>query len=118
MHMHRMAFGAISLGIINTYGFLLSTLILPVSSALLVTSLLVIALVTYIELNKRRVLLTTCVKESYLMFGSLILSQVYYTIMAFSELIYLNTVEQHIQDRELRFDPFTAGLTSLPIHEV
>ena len=118
MHMHSMSFGAISLAIINAYGFLLSIIIQPVSSALLVTSLLVIALVTYIEFNKRRVLLTTCLKESYLMFASAILFQVYYTIMAFSELIYLNTVEQHVQDRELRFGPFTAGLTSLPIHEV
>ena len=116
--MYSMSFGAISLGFINIYGFLLSTIIQPVSSALLITSLLVIVLVSYIELNKRRVLLTTCVKESFLMFGLVILFQLYYIIIALTELIFLNTVEHHVQIRELRLDPFTAGLTSLPIHRV
>ena len=50
-------------------------------------------------------------KRIILMFGLTILFQLYYTIIAPTELIF-NTVEHHIQIRELRPDPFTAGLTS------
>ena len=82
--MYSMLFGAASLIITNAYGFLLSVIIQPVSPALLVTSLILISLVTYIELNKKRVLLTTCVKESFLLFGMVIVCQVYFTIMAFT----------------------------------
>ena len=116
MRKYSMLVGAVLLATVNVYGFLISVIIQPVTSAVLITSIIVALTVTYIELNKKRVLLRTCIKESFGMFAIIILLQLYYTIMAFTELIYLNSYEHHVVNQDLRLNPFTVGLTSLPIH--
>ena len=118
MRKYTMLVGAILLIAINTYGLLISMIVQPVTPAILITSLLVIILSSYIEMNKKRVLLRTRVKESFLMFGLLILFQVYFVILSFTELIYLDSVEHHTANPDVNLKHFTAGLNTLPIHRV
>ena len=51
-----MLVGAMLLICCNFYGIVVSTAISPVTSAMLATSLIVIPILAYIELNKRRIL--------------------------------------------------------------
>lgn len=113
-----MLVGAILLVTVNFYGFLISVIIQPITPAVTITSIIGTLTIAYIELNKKRVLLRTCIKESFIMFAAIILWQLYYTIMAFTELIYLNSIEHHLANSDLRLNPFTVGLTSMPIHQV
>jgi CHASE2 domain-containing sensor protein len=56
MKKYSMLAGAIGIMAVNLYGIIISTMFSPVTPAMLTTSILVILIVTYIELNKRRVL--------------------------------------------------------------
>ena len=84
MRKYTMFVAAVLLSTVNIYGLLASLIVQPVTPAVIVSSLLVITLILYVELNKKRVLLRTCVKESFFMFASIILGQLYFTIMAFT----------------------------------
>ena len=56
MRKYSMLVGAMLLICCNFYGIVVSTAISPVTSAMLATSLIVIPILAYIELNKRRIL--------------------------------------------------------------
>jgi len=116
MRTNSMLVGAIILWTANAYGIFISTFFQPVSVVLLLVSLFVILSLSYIELNKRRVLVDSCRRESFMLFIIIIIFQVYFTITSFTVLIYLNSVEQHQDNPNLRLDPLIAGLKTLPIH--
>ena len=62
MRKYTMFGGAALLTIVNFYGLLASLIVQPVTPAVIVSSLVVIILTLYVELNKKRVLLRTCIK--------------------------------------------------------
>lgn len=56
MKKNSMFLGACCLTMVNLYGLIISVVIDPITPSILTTSIIIMATMAYIELNKRRVL--------------------------------------------------------------
>lgn len=114
MKKHSMLLGAMALILSNVYGLVISTFFRPITPAILASSIFTIMLLLYVELNKRRLLIDARRRETHTLFVMLILTEMYFTFMAITTLIYLNQYQQH-GSSSLDMNSFIVGLHSLPI---
>lgn len=67
MKKYSMLYGGLLIILVNIYGLCITFIFRPIAPAVLASSLIVILAILYIELNKRRVLLDCCKRQSYAM---------------------------------------------------
>jgi hypothetical protein len=115
MRKYSMLIGGLLLITSSIYGIFVSTFFHPLAPAVLASSLIVVLLVTYIELNKRRVLVDGRTRESFTLFIMAICCQIYFAIMAFTLLVYLNEKQKGDANPRLRLTGFIVGSDNLSI---
>ncbi len=115
MKKHSMLVAGTLIIAISIFGIVISTLIQPITPAMLTTSIFTLLLIVYIEICKRRILVESYVRESYLLFFLLIVTELYFTIIAFTTLVYLNQFKSGSANQSLHLKPLIVGLTTLSL---
>lgn len=90
MKKYSMLAAGIMIILVNISGLFLAVYYKPLTLIMLVVSFLIIIIVLWIEIRKKDILLESYLRESYFLFGSCVLMQVYFAITAFALLVYLN----------------------------
>lgn len=110
MKKYSMLFAGLSLILANIYGFFLAVYYKPLTLIMLTVSSLIIALIIWIEIRKKDILLESYLRESYLLFGSCVVMQVYFAITAFALLVYLNQANLMGMNTDSKLSNIVAGL--------
>jgi hypothetical protein len=90
MKKYSMLAAGIMIILVNISGLFLAVYYKPLTLIMLVVSFLIIIIVLWIEIRKKDILLESYLRESYFLFGSCVVMQVYFAITAFALLVYLN----------------------------
>jgi len=96
--------------LVNIYGILLAAYYKPLTLIMLVVSLLIIVLILFIEIRKKDILLESYLRESYFLFGSCVVMQVYFAITAFALLVYLNQANVLGMNSDSKLSNIVAGI--------
>ena len=118
MKQYSMLAGALLIMLTNVYGIVIATVIAPLTPAILAISSFVILVLLYIEICKKRILLDSFVRQSFVLFALIILCEIYFTVMTFTVLVYLNQYQEKDGNMSLHLDGFIAGLGVKPVGEV
>lgn len=110
--------GGLCIIAINVYGIVIASLFRPTSYVIIITSILTIALVAYIEFNKKRILLQTKERQSFIMFALIIVCQLYYIITALSLLVYMSDVARLKIETDSSLKSLVVGIGVLPPYDV
>ena len=100
----------LSLILANLYGIFLAAYYKPLTLIMLAVSSLIIALIVWIEVRKKDILLESYLRESYLLFASCVVMQVYFAITAFALLVYLNQASVLGMNSDSKLSNIVAGL--------
>lgn len=94
----------------NIYGLFLAVYYKPLTLIMLVVSSLIIALILWTEIRKKDILLESYLRESYFLFGSCGVLQVYFAITSFSLLVYLNQANVQGMSTDSKLSNIVAGI--------